>query len=227
MILTGAPVRNRAWIFPAYLSALAAQDTPEPLAYHYVLNDSEDGTQTQLETFQATLPLTWEQQDFGTKGWVRGSYKMAHLAALRNRLLEYFLTTNATHLLSVDTDILVPPDLTRRLLEDDRPVVAALIYNDERSTLSYPHRYCNIMQETPAGFRHYKEYPRDALFPVDITGACYLIRRDVVEAGVRYAAHPQGEDIPFCVSAGEHGFTCWADSRIWGDHHMHAPGGGQ
>jgi len=58
---------------------------------------------------------------------------------------------------------------------------------------------------------------RPGLYPVGGLGACTLISRRAIEAGVRYQRIPNltywGEDRHFCIRAQALGFDLWADTH--------------
>jgi len=58
------------------------------------------------------------------------------------------------------------------------------------------------------------------LTEVDMTGAAYLIDCRVLDAGVKYGFHHQGEDCFFCAMAQEKGFKIYCDYTIKADHIM-------
>jgi len=58
------------------------------------------------------------------------------------------------------------------------------------------------------------------LAEVDMTGAAYLIHRKVLDSGVMYGFHHQGEDCYFCNMAKEHGFKLHCDYTVRADHIM-------
>lgn len=58
------------------------------------------------------------------------------------------------------------------------------------------------------------------LCEVDMTGAAYLIKREVLDSGVRYGFHKQGEDCYFSAMAQEKGFTLHCDYNIRANHIM-------
>ena len=57
-----------------------------------------------------------------------------------------------------------------------------------------------------------------------MTGACTLVKRKVLEAGVNYSHIPNirdalfGEDRHFCVRAAVHGFELWVDTHVPATH---------
>lgn len=58
------------------------------------------------------------------------------------------------------------------------------------------------------------------LCDVDMTGAAYLIRKDVLDAGVVYGYHHQGEDCHFSAMAQDKGFSLHCDYNVRADHIM-------
>ena len=55
---------------------------------------------------------------------------------------------------------------------------------------------------------------------VDMTGAAYLIKRDVLDRGVRYGFHHQGEDCFFSCMAQKNGFKLYCDYTVRANHIM-------
>lgn len=221
-VMLGAPVRDRAWILPRYIRHINQQDlTDIRLDSLFIANDCSDDSVAVLE---AAGYLVEECDDLPTRtdGSVRGEYSYAHLANVRNLLIDYFLESDNEYLFSADTDVLVPPHGLRRLLDHRRDICSMVLCN-QRGPMG--HRAHNILRRDPStgGYRHMFRWLRGGLIPVDITGAVYLVHRRVLEAGVRYRSHPGGEDFPFCEEAQRAGFTLWCDTSLTPVHVM-APG---
>ena len=223
-IMIGAPVRNRGWILPKYLKHIYNIDYPkDKIQLCFILNDSTDRSGEILDDFlwkhgKEYAGMTIAIERLGQVEDKRTSevrQKIYHsLADLRNLLLESAVEKKVDYLLSVDSDILVPPKILSDLLANKKPIVSAQIWNDR--TKNYP----NIMIKQGDQIVHYLNFPKNSLFPCDVTGAVYLIRKDVLSS-VRYEYHRQGEDVGFCLNAKEKGFSIWADSRIKCEHVMH------
>ncbi|MGE5404942.1 MAG: glycosyltransferase [Candidatus Saccharibacteria bacterium] len=220
-VLIGCPVRNRAWILPSYLDALLNLNYPEELCeYAFIVNDCVDDTLRVLQDFalNCSSPVHLIVKDLGAKTRTsRGGFNVNGLVVLRNELLKVFLKTKCTHLFSVDSDILVKSESLRRLLELDLAIVSALVRNDHHLGNL---RYFNILQVTDGHLIPIRDFPRNQVIPVDCTGAAYLIKREVIEAGVGYTKHPQGEDAGFCEEARKLGFTIWCHTGIECEHVM-------
>lgn len=218
-IAMGCIVRNREWALPSYLSALQELDWPAQLKHYLFLeNDSDDGTGAILDDFTPDpgAVKTVEHIVTGVKHWRRGEYatgQYAHLARIRNAFLEMFLATDADYLFSVDSDVIVAPGVLGRLLsviEGDRvagfkTIAGAAICNIVNKQLegSIPG---NFMVRKDNKIIHPPSYALSGVMDVDVIGAVYLIPRKIFGGDVRYAAHPQGEDIAFCQAAATAGY---------------------
>jgi glycosyltransferase involved in cell wall biosynthesis len=216
-IMIGCPVRNRAWSLTYYLTSIKRLAYPESrLEFCFIINDCIDETPQILEDFarreNGRVRLIY--YDLGQKyGHLRGQYNFSQLARLRNRLLEAFLESDAAYLFSVDSDILVPVDSLSLLLQDDCDIVSALVCNGEEVG---DNSIYNILVKDAAGnLVHCRDFPRDRVFPVDCTGAAYLIKRKVIASlGIRYSSDDGAEDIGFCRQAQEKGIGIFCDGRI-------------
>lgn len=60
------------------------------------------------------------------------------------------------------------------------------------------------------------------LCEVDMTGAVYLIHHKVLDSGVEYGYHHQGEDCHFSAMAQDKGFTLHCDYNVRADHIMNS-----
>jgi glycosyltransferase involved in cell wall biosynthesis len=228
-IVTGCIVRNRAWILPEYLAALAAVDFDEK-EYIFLENDSTDDTLRLIDAFMRQkiaenrrlwLGLNYRLNPPGHRRHEYGVNGYERMAGLRNLFLYMFLCTDADYLLSIDSDIIVPPDIVSKLLPlaHDYGIAAAAIANipGENPDGRTPG---NFMIETAAGMIHPPQYPVAGNMEVAVTGAVYLIPRWVVEAGTRYGAHPQGEDVPFCIMARQKGCRLVVSFDVHCEHRM-------
>lgn len=109
---------------------------------------------------------------------------------------------------SVCTDLVLTPETLEVLLKADKDIVSELFWTKG---------WCNAwMCDQSAGMK--AEWSEAGLYEVGMTGACILIKRNVLEAGVNYSPIPNirylyGEDRFFCIRAACHGFSIWADSH--------------
>jgi len=224
-VMVGAPVRDRAWILPTYLEHIYNLNyDKKKIILCFVINDSRDASESIInkwlaeygEEYSSTIVVHCNQGQIPDERTHYVREKIYHtLSIVRNKFLDTALRSRADYLFSVDSDILVQPETLNELLKSDKDIVAAQIWNDASK------RYPNILMKNKAGtIRHYFDFPKNSLFKCDVTGAVYLISRRVLEAGVRYGYHRQGEDITFCEDAKAKRFTIWANTSVCCDHIM-------
>lgn len=228
-VVAAAIARNRAWVLPRWATALYGQGR-KPDAAYLLLNDCTDGSRLLLEGVSeqpGAWPAAFDVLNTGAEGYDRIAprYSTANIARLRNELTGRVLARwpQATHLWSVDSDILPDPDVLEKLLAADKPVCAAVVRNSTapvwnfwrgaqefgwRGQPGYSWRPCRLggrdnelAEELALG--------GDRPFSVTMTGACVLIRRDVLDAGVRYADNVDGEDVAWSMAAREKGFPLY------------------
>lgn len=220
-IIIGSPIRNRAWILRDYLNALEQIDYPNK-EFIFLENDSDDDTYSiLLEWIQGKGTLYSVQTQ--VKEWSRGEYAInqyENLANIRNRFIEYVLKTDAEYLLSVDSDIIVQPNILKELLKyaDSNTIIGAAISNVPNKLLDGK-TPGNFMINRNGTIYHPNPYPLSGLIDVDVIGAVYLIPRKALEE-CRYAPHGQGEDIPFCIQVKVKGFNMKVYMDVVCDHRM-------
>jgi hypothetical protein len=226
-IVIGCPIRNRAWALPKYLKALLDLDYSNKV-FLYLENDSNDSTLPILQEFATNEWLAQVfSESFAGPGHSRGEYNQdgyAHLAALRNRFLDFFLETDGNYLLSIDSDVIPPPETVKRLLGlmDGKTIAGAALCNVAGQKLD-GHTPGNFMIEQDGQIVHPDPYPLSGVMDVAVIGACYMIPRQAIMDGVRYSANPQGEDIPWCLSAKEKGYSVKVVLDLVCDHRMIEP----
>jgi len=219
--MLGCPVRNRDWILPKYLEHIYNLNFPKGnLSLCFIINDSTDKTFDLLIDFKRKNAREYgsillvnmdlgQIEDKRTSAVRREIYK--GLAELRNVLLDVANQENVDYLFSVDSDILVPQFALTSLILSKKDIVSGQIWNDPSKT------FPNIMIKKDGKYIHYKNFPRESLFPCDVTGAVYLLKKEVIQ-NVRYAFHPLGEDVAFCENAQEKGFSIWCNSAVTCEH---------
>lgn len=164
----------------------------------------------------------------------------ANISSGRNKLVAKFLDENkaADWLLFIDSDMYFEPDLIDGLLHnaspDQAPIVGGLCFGVNDGIL-FPTIYTLAQHEGKVvTARHHGPIPADTMMQVAATGsACILIHRTVLEA-IRGRAFnetfpwfqetelfgkPCGEDITFCIRAGQVGAPVYVFTSVQVGHH--------
>ena len=234
LIYLGSPVRNahgndetKAWILPEYLEGILRLDYPKDrITLSFLVNDSIDNSMDLLLELRSKYQSQYRkilinEVDFQVLRYVRNGKRCGydHIAKVRNLWLQSL--SDEEYIFSVDTDVILLPNTLTTLLSHSVDMCAALISNVFGNWNT-----CNILNNemisTPVHnpstppkrlrvARHIPDIPDTGLIPVDVTGACIVMHRKVIEAGVRYSDDKQGEDIAFCIDAQAAGFGIYCD----------------
>jgi len=210
-VIAAAPIHNREYALKPYLKALMKTSADSRV---FLANNCNENTLDMLDLVGNVHIFndvkSAEERHVGNR--------IKSLAILRNRLLEIvFDHYNADYMFSVDSDIVVYPEIIEDLLKYEKDIVSCLVYNDltsHRTTPNHAH-IGNIMSVNAKGvFAHMKSVPSNTLVKVGMTGAVYLISKKVYEAGVRYTPNRQGEDCGFALQSIEKGFKQYCYTKL-------------
>ncbi|KAF6627034.1 hypothetical protein H6F38_23085 [Paenibacillus sp. EKM208P] len=236
-VTIAAPIRNRAWILPDYLQHIYGIDYPkERIELLFVVNDSNDKSFDILSNFKKENKHVYKniRIDLYNRNTpedkrdanVRNNFIYDHLSKLRNYIMS---KTKTDHLMFIDTDILVQPDIINNLLNHNKDIISGLIWNGYIVCPEKPYTYPNIMKlrKDDGIYEHIVNYQvkntqrlsSTSLIPVDLTGAVIMLSRKVYKT-VKYGFHPQGEDAYFCRMAQSKGFELFCDLSVFSHHIM-------
>lgn len=217
-VVIGCPVFEREWILPRWLQSVFNQQVqPEDITFVFGITDGNDNTRGLLEKYGEQVHATHfidcnDLPSFRD----RNSARFHPLAEIRNRILEKVIEISPDFYFSWDSDILLPDGSLPKLIADDKDVVAPYV----ELTKGTP----NCVSRIPGSnaFRRVKpihhNYPKDSLYPVDISFACVLLKP--VTYGILYKWHQGGEDYGWGLNLLDAGIQCWMDSRIVGHHYL-------
>lgn len=231
IVVAGCVAKNRAWALGSWYDAMEAQ-TRRPDRVRVLLNDCDDSSEQICYERGDDVTSDYWVLTTGDPGCERVAtaeaprYSIAHLAMLRNEFVDRTLERwpQATHLFSVDSDVIVDPDVLEKLLAADKAVIAATVCNsrdqpvwnffvgsDDEGPRRTPMDQFGITGESVV-------QAKNKIAEVTMTGACVLIRRDVLDAGVRYADHPRGEDVAWSMAATKAGFSLYVHPQARTSH---------
>lgn len=209
-ILIAAPLRQELHIFREYQRGLDELKIPEGVTVDrfYVVNDCPEVIpEIQGAAFDVLDTGDTYRKADNDHLWTREN--LEKMPALRNMTVRRALEGGYDYLFSVDTDIVLHPETLLRLLEADKDIISELYWTNG---------WCNAwMYDQASGME--KAWARPGLYQVGMTGACTLIKREVLAAGVDFTPIPNirkalwGEDRWFCIRAAVLGFEMWIDTH--------------
>lgn len=161
-----------------------------------------------------------------------GIKSSANISAARNALVEWFLgLPSAQWLMMIDTDMVWLPDAIHRLLAqadpERAPIVGGLCFGDDNGELFATLYDLGGTEEQPE-FLRYNAWPQ-GMFQVVATGAAFLLMHRSALERVRdhgfstaypwfqereFAGKRCGEDVTFCMRAGQLGIPVWVDTTV-------------
>lgn len=225
-IVTFTPVRVEPEILERHLAHLfAAQgdqklehwfydDNSDPISSH-LLHEAARARQNVRLLPRVDLVDTDYRRDGSTHQWSDAA--VSRIAQIKNGAIERFLASStASHLFLVDADVLVPPSLIDHLSAVGTPIISAVYWTQFAPGDPY---MPNVWDRDKYSFDSIESILRLAKpghHAVGGLGACTLIERHVLEAGVDFSPIPNlriwGEDRHFCIRAMCAGFPLAADS---------------
>jgi hypothetical protein len=164
-------------------------------------------------------------------------WSSANVSAARNELVRRFLEKTAEWLLFIDSDMQFDHTAVERLLESadtqERPVVGGLCFGSSQGKL-FPTIYQMTKVEERLTTMRMNDYDQDSMVDCAATGAAFLlINRGVLEAmqernfntafpwfqETELFGKPSGEDITFCLRAGQIGAPIYVNTKVKIGHH--------
>lgn len=220
-VLITAPARQDPKIFKEYRDSVDNLIVPDDVSVdtYYVINncseliphlrpsDKYDVFDTNQGYFKTHNDHIWTDEN------------MRAMETLRNMTIRYALDNVYDYWFSVDTDLVLDPSTLRWLIDADKDIVSEIFWSTSKDV----HTWCNAwLYDQGSGML--SEWRTPGLYQCGMTGACTLVKRKVLQAGVDYTHIPNiqralfGEDRHFCVRAAVHGFELWVDSHCPATH---------
>lgn len=221
-VLAGCSVRQDAIVLQAYLRSLQALIVPADTELRFgFINDGDQATLSLLQSVEPAIVLPAESRpadamyvvSSDTHHWSVSTFE--HLARQKQRLLDYAVAAGYTHVLLVDSDILLEPTTLLSLLSTKASIANAVFWTrwnpsappQPQCWLSHPYGLNGLGMEEHDFIAGLSK--RQAIRCLG-GGACTLIATKALERGVRY--HPrltglpqdgmwQGEDRTFAILA--------------------------
>lgn len=242
-ILLGSPVKQDTEVLAEFLQSIKELDLTGLLLDYLFIDDSDSVSSELLNSFTLTgsevtrvnatavLGSILPNRDYVNHNWDAGLIE--RVGKLKNHIIDAALKGDYTHLFLVDSDIVMHPQTLCRLVADKKDIVANIFWTkftkwheflpqvwlmDQRSLYDPrdPKTKSKIYR-TIKSAEFVESLKEPGLYRVGGLGACTLISRAVMEAGVNFSALYNlsfwGEDRFFCIRAAAAGFELYVDSR--------------
>jgi hypothetical protein len=161
----------------------------------------------------ALLPA---REDYRNHKWTPEA--VARVTAVKDEAIERFLLSDADALFLIDADMIPHPNLVTHLLSLNLPVVSEVCWSKWKEDEPW---MPNAWDFHGYGFHSPERVTRlrvPGVYDVGGLGGCTLIRREVLEAGARFARVPGlnewGEDRHFCTRIAALGFPLNVDTTL-------------
>jgi hypothetical protein len=208
-VLIAAPLRQDPKIFTEYQRGLDSLIIPEgaEVDRYFVVNDCDEVIPY---IRGAKIDVVNNQNAMAYQNHLWTGELVSAMSVYRNMTIRETLEGGYDYLLSVDTDLVLEEHTLMQLIEDDKDCVAGMFWTNGWS---------NCWMYDQVSENNLPEWQTPGLYRVGGTGALFLIKRKVLEAGVDYTPIPNlrkavfGEDRHFCIRAVCNGFELWADNR--------------
>jgi hypothetical protein len=198
-VISFTPVRQSDAILEMHLAGLDAQGFDE--SWFYDDNDEPSLLLSDRKVLpQVELP---DREGYGRGAvqhdWPAGA--VARVAEIKNRALAKFYRSDHEWIFLIDSDVLIPAGFVNHLLELRMPIVSGVYWSDWGDGLR-PNVWDYHPYWAVGDWEKFRE-PSDHI--VGGLGACTLVHRSAVEAGVNFkpvrGVQFAGEDRHFCIRA--------------------------
>jgi tetratricopeptide (TPR) repeat protein len=164
---------------------------------------------------------------------VQGDSTVWRVAAMKDALLAQALTLSASHVLLIDSSLILPPPLACHLLSLGLDVISEVFWSEwQEGEPALPNVWLSDQYnffvpelaraganaQAAAAHEFVTRLREPGTYPVGGLGGCTLISRAALDAGVSFKALPNltfwGDDRHFSLRATALGFALWADSHF-------------
>ena len=239
-ILFGSPVRVKNTILKEFLAGLEEVEKGNNQVSFFFVDDNVDEKSSELlreftnrndTVLKKGTELFQTDDNYDGHNWKTET--LAKVTVYKNTIIQYCIDNGFDYLFLIDSDIVLDRRSFLQLLSDNVDIVSNVFWNQWKKN-GFMTAQCFWMpdiylQESswntmrPVEESHkirmdtYEQMKTPGLYEVDGTGACTLVSRKALEAGVNFTEIPNlkllGEDRPFCIRAGALGFKLYMDTH--------------
>lgn len=242
-ILIGGPVYQKPDILALFLRSLERLVKADVAADYLFIDDNKDpASSAALKAFQAenkgvTVFPSGEAELFYHCDQEEHHWNTSltqKVAAFKDKIFQHALESDYTHVFLVDSDLVLHPNLLAHLLAADKDIISEIFWTRwryDQEPLPNVWLY-DVYDLCPRAFDEVLAPEEEAIrardfltllrmpgvYEVGGLGACTLISRKALEAGMSFAPVKNlmfvGEDRHFCVRASVLGFNLFVDTHF-------------
>ena len=218
-ILVAAPVHQKPHIFKEYLESLDRLLIPEGVEVDrfFILHNCEELLPMIKDNSLYAIYNTPERYKVDETTHVWTDDLVAHVAGMKNCIMEFAREHQYDYVFFVDSDLILHPMTLAQLLSAQKDIVAEVFWTKwgpdaPAAPNAWDYNMYAFRSET-----RWQEWEVPGLYRIGMTGACILISKPVIQAGVNYNRvyniNYWGEDRHFCIRAAAHDFEIWLDTH--------------
>lgn len=210
-VLIAAPLRQDPRIFREYQNALDNLEVPAGVrvSHFFIVNDCPEVINEIRGDYELLNTGDIYKKTHNNHIWTESNLNKMHY--LRNATIKKALDIGADYLFSVDTDLILHPLTLKTLLDADKDIISEIFFTNG---------WCNAWMYDQAQGMDIQKWKTPGVYKVGMTGACMLVKRQVLERGVDYTPIPcikkclWGEDRHFCIRVACAGFEMYVDTHF-------------
>jgi hypothetical protein len=221
-IMIGAPVRQDEETFVKYLESLKKLNTEGlEVDYFFILHNSKN-LEKYLKPDQFYI---YESKNEYVKNetheWSNDNLK--DVIFMKNALISKVLRDKYDYFFLVDSDIILHENTLQHLIKQDKSIISEIFWT----------RWTPEREEEPNAWLYdfysfddldkIKDWRQKGVYEVGGTGACILIKKQVLESSVNYypiknISFSLWEDRAFCIRASVAGYKIYVDTHYPAEH---------
>ena len=238
-ILIGSPIQQFPIILVEFLQSLTELTTKNELVHYMFIDDNKDPlSSTLLANFEQENKRTVIVKNTDDDTYVRN--EMTHywterniwkVAQMKDTIISYALKEGFDYLFLIDSDLVLHPRTLQQLLQANKDIISNIYWTRwQPDSIELPQvwlmdQYTLTREgasESAENQNFLEMLRKPGVYEVGGLGACTLIHRKVLEAGVSFKRIANlsfwGEDRHFCVRAVAMGFSLHVDTHLPGYH---------
>ncbi|CAI6085453.1 glycosyltransferase [Cohnella sp. JJ-181] len=241
-ILIGSPVRQQPNILEKFLASLSNLEQTSYQAAYFFIDENDDSSSSELlKQFSSRHRGTVIKRMTASSEYIRNDTThywnedaIWRVASYKNMLIHYARERQFDGLFLVDSDLLLHPHTVEQLVEARVDIVSEIFWTRwqphaqsqpqvwlQDEYVQYERHRGETLTEEQIGQRYdafLDKLRKPGLYEVGGLGACTLISRKALEAGVSFRPIPNlsfwGEDRHFCIRAAALGLSMYVDTHL-------------